>query len=102
MNSSGQGRRRGRLGDVRGQSLGDDLWPASRTLLCSVSGDVCICVRACVLYVCVRERETETRVRVIVVMYLCINEHSSAVTLVIMSIHEVAAVPLCSRFDIMC
>lgn len=101
MNSSGQGRRRGRLGDVRGQSLGDDLWPASRTLLCSVSGDVCICVRACVLYVCVRERETETGVRVIV-MYLCINEHSSAVTLVIMSIHEVAAVPLCSRFDIMC
>lgn len=69
---------------------------------CAAFLEMCafVCVRACCM--CVRERETETRVRVIVVMYLCINEHSSAVTLVIMSIHEVAAVPLCSRFDIMC
>lgn len=66
-------------GDVRGQRLGYDLCPESRTLLCSVSGCVCMCMH-----------KTETREWVIVVLYLCIYEHSSAVTLVIMFIHEVS------------
>lgn len=38
---------------------------------------------------------TETREKVRVIMYLCINGHSSAVTLVIMFIHEVAVASLC-------
>ena len=55
----------GRESDVRGQRLGCDLWPVSRTLLCNVSGcvfvgGVCVCVCVCV----------DTRVRVIYL--LCI------------------------------
>ena len=43
----------GRESDGRGQRLGCDLWPVSRTLLCNVSGcvfvgGVCVCVCACV------------------------------------------------------
>lgn len=38
---------------------------------------------------------TETREKVRVIMYLCINGHSSAVTLVIMFIHEVSVASLC-------
>lgn len=78
-------------GYVRGQRLGCGLCPVSRTLLCGVSG----CVRMCLCVCWGWLHKTKVRVRVIVVMYLCTNEHSSAVTLVIMSIHEVAVMPLC-------
>lgn len=73
----GRRERRGRVDDVRGQSLGYDLWPASRTLLCSVTGCVCVCV--CGGTGIKEKRESH---RSYVFMY---KLNSSAVTLIIMS-----------------